>query len=288
MEVILPGQRVKGLWSGSTYTVIRQLGQGGVGAAYLVSKDDRLYCLKVSDDMISLTWEYRFIKSKGKFFLPEVYEIDDFVLNNKSKHYIILEYIEGKNLSEVIKARPVDLNTAISIVLLVTEIFIEFFKMGYIYTDLKPENLMLDLKNSALRLIDLGSLVKIGGMVREYTPVYDRAFWNCGLRRADEGYAAFEIMMFTANLLTSIDSDILYKQDVEILLKRLSGCTSQGLYGLMERAFKGQADLSDIRDGLISIHRFQYIPYAGKIDFCINVSLIMSIIFLISVIIYGL
>ncbi len=286
MDDILPGHKIKGLWSGSTYTVIRPLGRGGVGAAYLVSGSGGLRCLKISGDMMSITWEYRFIKDNRKKFLPEAYEIDDFVLNNDIKHYIILEYIEGENLTEAIRARPADVSTAAGIALLTAEIFMEFFETGYIYTDLKPENIMLDVKRGGLRLIDMGSLVKTGGMVREYTPMYDRAYWDCGLRRADEGYASFEIMMLAVNLLFPIDYDMMRRQDITAVLKGLSGCRAPALCSLAARGLSGRAGLCEIRDGLLGICGSRDRAGRDKTDLCINVSLAAGIIFLTGVIIY--
>ena len=289
MDNIFPGQKICGRWSGSTYTVLRQLGRGGVGAAYLVSSNGRRYCLKLSDDLMSLTWEYRFMKNNSrKRFLPNAYEFDDFVLNNNVKHYIILEYIEGKNLSEVMKSRQINSMTAVGISLLTAGVFIEFFELGYIYTDLKPENIMLDIKSHSLRLIDMGSLVKTGGMVREYTPKYDRAYWDCGLRRADEGYACFEIMMLAADLLFPIDYGVMSKQDITAVLNRLSGCTIHGVYSLAAKAFSGTADLNAIKEGLSDIYKAERRTDPSRIDNCINISLIAGVIFLMGVIIYGL
>lgn len=56
---------------------------------------------------------------------------------------------------------------------------------GYIFGDLKLENLLIDRKTKQVRLIDFGGVTQVGRSVREYTSYYDRGYWQKGERKAD-------------------------------------------------------------------------------------------------------
>ncbi|MDF2592511.1 MAG: hypothetical protein K0S75_1977, partial [Clostridia bacterium] len=92
--------KVVGKWTGKTYTLIKKLGSGGVGEIYLVQDcNGEVLALKLSDDIISITKEYKFLcRFKDKGFVPKVYDLDDFSKQGKVYHYFTMEYIRGYNL----------------------------------------------------------------------------------------------------------------------------------------------------------------------------------------------
>lgn len=214
--------KIKGMWTGKTYIMLKRLGSGGIGEIYLVEdQEGRLLALKLSTDMISVTKEYNFLsRLKHKDFIPKVFDIDDFSKQGKTYHFFTMEYIEGYNLKSGLKKAALDFKTKLDIMRIITNIIKEINELGYIYTDLKHENIMIDGRNRLIKLIDLGSLVEIGSTVKEYTPMYDRLCWGKGRRIADLSYQMFVIaMLFISMLLNkSLDPD---KDELELTMKYL-------------------------------------------------------------------
>jgi serine/threonine-protein kinase len=201
--------KIVGKWTGKAYTLIKKLGAGGVGEIYLVQDcyGDML-ALKLSDDIISITKEYRFLcKFKDKGFVPKVYDLDDFSKQDKVYHYFTMEYIRGYNLKSVLKSSSMDIKTKLNLMCIVIQIVKQINEEGYIYTDLKHENIMVDGKNSLIRLIDLGSVVEVGNSVKEFTPMYDRLCWGKGSRIADQNYQTFAIAILLISLMLNKSLD---------------------------------------------------------------------------------
>jgi len=213
---------IKGMWTGKSYIMLKRLGAGGVGEIYLVKdKEERRLALKISDDMISITKEFNFLcKLKDKNFIPKAFDLDDFTNQGKIYHYFTMEYIEGNNLKSVIRNSQLSFKTKLDIISIIIDIIRQINEVGYIYTDLKHENIMIDEKNKLIKLIDLGSLVENGKTVKEYTPMYDRLCWERGKRIADLSYQTFVIaILFISMLLNrSLDPD---KEKLEITIKSL-------------------------------------------------------------------
>jgi serine/threonine protein kinase, bacterial len=214
--------RVVGKWTGKAYTLIRKLGAGGIGEIYLVQDCyGEVLALKLSDDIISITKEYRFLcRFKDKGFVPRVYDLDDFSNQDKVYHYFTMEYIRGYNLKSALKSSSMDIKTKLNLMCIVVQIVKQINEDGYIYTDLKHENIMVDGKNRSIRLIDLGSVVEVGSSVKEYTPMYDRLCWGKGSRVADLRYQTFAIaiLFITLMLNKSIDPN---KDKLELVVSSL-------------------------------------------------------------------
>lgn len=214
--------KIKGIWTAKTYTILKSLGAGGVGEIYLVEdKEGRRLALKLSEDMISITKEFNFLcRLKHKDFIPKAFDLDDFIKQGKTYHYFTMEYIEGNNLKSVIRNSHLNFETKLGIVNIIIEAIRQINEVGYIYTDLKHENIMIDEKNKLIKLIDLGSLVEVGNTVKEYTPMYDRLCWGKGRRIADLSYQIFVIaILFTTMLLNRrLDPD---KEKLELAIRSL-------------------------------------------------------------------
>lgn len=201
--------KIVGQWTGKTYTLIKRLGTGGIGEIYLVqdSKGEVL-ALKLSDDIISITKEYRFLcKFKDIGFVPKVFDLDDYSNKGKTYHFFTMEFIRGYDLKTALKNNSVDIKTKLRLMCIITQIIKQINEEGYIYTDLKHENIMIDGKNNVIRLIDFGSLVQVGSTVKEYTPMYDRLCWGKGKRIADRSYQTFAIAVLFISLMLNKSLD---------------------------------------------------------------------------------
>lgn len=199
-----PSSIIEGRWNKNRYVIKEKIGEGGIATVYL-GEDIRTrqqYAIKVSNDSISINREYQLLKKFHKVdMIVETYGIDDLKLDGETYYYILLEYIEGENLKEYCEKNKLDNTIIISIILIILKGLQAFHAEEYIVGDLKLENLMLDKRNSKLKIIDLGGVVKKGDCIKEFTPLYDRASWRCGERIAEASYDFFTVMMIFIKLL---------------------------------------------------------------------------------------
>ncbi|HYF81906.1 MAG TPA: AarF/UbiB family protein [Clostridia bacterium] len=253
--------RVKGRWSGKTYTTLRKLGAGGIGEIYLVADDDgKSFAMKISQDLVSITKEYANLNKFDRMcFAPKVYELDDCEKNNKLYHFFIMEYIEGYTLRDAISKEKLPFGSKLDIVRIMADVLKGINEQGYVYTDLKYENIMIDKSNRLIRLIDLGSITPIGDRVKEYTPMYDRSNWNAGSRTADLSYQVFAIIILLISMLLNKDINP-ETEKLPMVLKRLKKCNfPQGLYDMVNSCLDGSiADCGSLCDSLDTICRFSF------------------------------
>lgn len=247
---------IKGKWSGKKYILHKKLGSGGIGEIYLARDEDGEYvALKCSQDIISITKEYNFLtRFKSKSFVPKVYELDDFTQKGEVYHFFSMEYIYGDTLKSAVKGRRLSFKAKINTICLISKIIKAINDDGYIYTDLKFENIMIDKKNGMVKLIDFGSLVKIGSSVKEYTPMYDRMCWGKGSRIADMSYQIFAIAILMVSLLIgrgldpgreNLDS-IIGKLRQDKIPKRLFDVISRSIHGKIASCDKLYDEMSII------------------------------------------
>jgi len=198
---------VRGRWSGKNYIFQKKLGAGSTGEIHLVRDDSgKSFAMKVSRDLVSITKEYGYLEKFARLgFVPRVYELDDFERDGSIYHYIIMEYVEGETLREAVSKERLGFGSKLAIVRIIADVMRRINEQGFVYTDLKYENIMVDRKNSLIRLIDLGSITPIGARVKEYTPMYDRTSWNAGVRTADLSYQVFTVMILLLSMLLSRD-----------------------------------------------------------------------------------
>lgn len=235
--------KVVGQWTGKSYTLLKRLGSGGIGEIYLVQDTQgRLLALKLSNDIISITKEYNFLrKFQQKDFVPKVYDLDDYTKNGEIYHYFTMEYIVGYNLKKAMKESTLDLKTKLNLMCIIVQIIKQLNEENYIYTDLKHENIMVDAQNKLIKLVDYGSLVQPGSTVKEFTPMYDRLSWGKGKRIADKGYQAFATAMLFISLVLNRSLD----PEEEKLETALSSLRKKklpaGLLNVIDRCLEGQA-----------------------------------------------
>lgn len=195
-------RKISGRWNKKEYYIIRKLGGGGVGDVYLASCSSRgLMAIKMGRDMLSITKEYNWMKKyKGRNYVPAVYELDDFESKGCIYHFFTMEYIEGYDLGKALN-KNISIKLRLQLFLIILKIIWDMNEEGLIYSDLKQENIMVDKKNNSIRLIDFGSVTEAGLGVKEYTPMYDRAYWGLGKRMADSSYQTFSAAILLISLL---------------------------------------------------------------------------------------
>lgn len=197
-----------GKWNRKSYHVLRELGRGANGAVYLVSEGGVQRAVKVGVEGIDILMEVNVLKSiqqgRDSQVGPLLCDVDDLVLNGKSCTFYAMEYLHGEQLDQYIKRAGSEWVVVMMVQLLAR--LDALHKHGYIFGDLKPENVMVTQSDKQVRLIDFGGVTKLGNAVRQFTEEYDRAFWHAGDRRAEVGYDLFSTAVMMVRLMVGAET----------------------------------------------------------------------------------
>ncbi len=151
------------------YKIEKAIGAGGMGSVYLASdivlKRQVVIKTLVSDataDMVEQSVKEREFLASIKH--ANIVSIYDFITVGK-QGYIVMEYVHGKTLDEIMEAqgKPLEPADAIRYILGILPAFSYLAKLGLVYCDFKPQNVMIELlkdNSRIVKLIDLGTVIK--------------------------------------------------------------------------------------------------------------------------------
>ncbi|WP_432404941.1 serine/threonine protein kinase [Wukongibacter sp. M2B1] len=289
----LKSKIITGKWNKNQYRILKLLGEGGTGIVYKVVdiKTKLYYALKISEDLQSITKESNML---NKFVhldsAPHALELDDYEENGKIYYFIVIEYINGQNFKQYILRNKMDLKEIVGILIITGEMINDLHKKGYIFGDLKLENVMIDRERGKIKIIDLGGLVQVGASIKEFTPLYDRARLNMGSRCADTNYDLFSICMMTANLIIRNEkklldmtvADIVYELKKKRINRKLVELLKRGLY---QERLKFDEFIYELKKIYKNLRTNRKIVYNDKVNLAINAFFVGSILSLVIVII---
>lgn len=196
------GTIINGKWHHNRYTIIKELGRGANGVVYLADWNGKKVAIKMSNDHVTITSEVNvlrsFSKAQGVSLGPSLYDVDDWVKDGLQISFYVMEYIEGTNLLTFIRRNGISwLPVLISQLLTDLEYL---HRKGWVFGDLKPENLLVTKTPVKIRCIDVGGTTLQGRAIKEYTEFFDRGYWGLGSRRAEPGYDLFAVAMIIINI----------------------------------------------------------------------------------------
>jgi serine/threonine protein kinase len=199
---VKPGTVIEGKWYKNRYTIIKELGFGANGIVYLAKYNHNQVALKMSDNGMSITSEVNVLKSfakvQGSALGPSLIDVDDWQVTNGQISFYVMEYIEGPNFLSFIGQKGYSW-----LPVLVLQLLADLEKLhqnGWVFGDLKPENLIVTGPPSRIRCIDVGGTTLKGRAIKEFTEFYDRGYWGLGSRKADPGYDLFAVAMIMINV----------------------------------------------------------------------------------------
>lgn len=144
------------------YEVVSHIGQGGMADVFLAVDTilNRQVTVKIlradlSTDAVSILRFEREAQAAASLAHPNIVEIYD-VGDYKGHHYIVMEYVAGKTLKQVIRSRgPLVNEEAIDIMKQLCSAVAEAHHRGIIHRDIKPQNIILKADGS-LKILDFG------------------------------------------------------------------------------------------------------------------------------------
>jgi serine/threonine protein kinase len=153
--------KTKGLVFGE-YVILDKLGQGGMGVVLKARRRhmDRLVAVKMispasmkSPDAVQRF--YREVKAAARLTHPNIIIAFD-ASEHEGMHYLVMEYVEGKDLATVVKDHgPLPVPRAVECSLQAARGLAYAHSQGIIHRDIKPSNLLVD-KSGTLKILDMG------------------------------------------------------------------------------------------------------------------------------------
>lgn len=152
----------KGQKINDRYEIIKSIGEGGMANVYLAYDTilDRRVAIKVlrgdlSNDEKFVRRFQREALSASSLSHPNIVEMYD-VGEDNGIYYIVMEYIEGKTLKQLIKKRgSLTLSEAIDIMLQLTDGISHAHDSYIIHRDLKPQNILIK-EDGMIKITDFG------------------------------------------------------------------------------------------------------------------------------------
>jgi serine/threonine protein kinase len=197
-----PGTVIRGKWYKHIYTIVKELGYGANGMVYLVQGASGYQALKMSDSNVSITSEVNVLKSfskvQGTPLGPKLHQVDDWETRGQKIHFYTMEYIQGVNLLSFVQSKG-PAWTGVLIAQLLSDLE-RIHNEGWVFGDLKPENLIVTGPPYRIRCIDVGGTTIQGRAIKEFTEFFDRGYWLGGSRKAEPTYDLFSVGMILINL----------------------------------------------------------------------------------------
>jgi predicted ATPase len=154
-EPLSPGMRL------GPYEILSPLGAGGMGRVYR-ARDSRLgreLAIKVLSGHLRASQEHleRFkqeARSASALNHPNIVTIYEIGLVG-STHFIAMELVAGKVLTELLNSRPMPIQQAIQVAAQVADGLAKAHEAGIVHRDLKPQNLMVT-HDGFVKILDFG------------------------------------------------------------------------------------------------------------------------------------
>ena len=153
---------VKGQKINDRYEIVKSIGEGGMANVYLAMDTilDRKVAIKVlrgdlaNDDKFIRRFQ-REALSASSLSHPNIVEMYD-VGEDGGNYYIVMEYVEGRTLKQLLKKRgSLTISEVVDIMLQLTDGIAHAHASYIIHRDLKPQNIMIE-ENGAIKITDFG------------------------------------------------------------------------------------------------------------------------------------
>ena len=162
-----------------TYTLVKKVGEGGMGDVYKaiqapLNREVAVKLLKPTDN--NPEGEHYFMREVQAINMlrhPNIIQIVDFGKEADGTLYLVMEFLPGKTLKRVIrKEYPLDVKRICNICIQVLSALEQAHNSGIVHCDLKPANIMLEKvagQSDFIKVLDFG-IAKVKGPAMEAGP----------------------------------------------------------------------------------------------------------------------
>jgi len=180
------------------YKILEKIGAGGQGTVYKAqdTKLDRTVVIKVlPPELTAKTANFRRFEREAQLCSqldhPNICTIYDFHQDD-GVFYIAMQYVEGKNVRQLVSGRPLELQSALSIAMQVCDALAYTHSRGIIHRDIKAGNIMAN-DSGQVKILDFGLAKLLQDEPLENTKGLDRTeITELGVPYGTATYAAPE------------------------------------------------------------------------------------------------
>lgn len=151
LQALLPG-----------YRLVSLLGRGGMGAVYraIQVRLERPVAIKLlpaemATDRGFVARFEREARTLARLHHPGIVGIHDFGQTETGHYYFIMEYVEGNNLRELLRAGRLDVPEVLAVVEQLCDALQAAHHEGIVHRDIKPENVLIN-REGFVKLADFG------------------------------------------------------------------------------------------------------------------------------------
>ncbi|MEH7350159.1 protein kinase [Gottfriedia acidiceleris] len=201
---LAPGTLITGKWNKNKYEIKSLLGNGANGTVYLATGQTGDVAIKLSKESTNITNEVNVLKKitqvQDSFLGPSFIDVDDYINpgTNECCYYYVMEYVNGVSLPKFIERNGMEWSSIF--IIQVLSLLDKLHHKGFIFGDLKTDNLLVTKEPNKIQWIDFGGVTQIGRAVKEFTEFFDRGYWGLGSRKAEVSYDLFAVTMIFIHL----------------------------------------------------------------------------------------
>ena len=144
------------------YEILNLIGRGGMGTVYQARQTalDRLVAIKLMPIEVSVQHDFadrfrREARAMARLNHPNIVSVHDFGQTAEGHLFIVMEYVEGSNLAEIIQQAGLDLGQALSVAGQICAALGYAHGKGVVHRDIKPANVMVDPEGN-VKVADFG------------------------------------------------------------------------------------------------------------------------------------
>ena len=153
----LGGQKV------GAYTLVSQIGQGGMGSVWLAQRSDGRFERQAAVKFVNIALTSRSTEERfklegsilGRLTHPHIAELLDAGISADGSPYLILEYVEGGAIDQYCDKHKLDVDARIKLFLDVLSAVAEAHANLIVHRDMKPSNVLVR-NDGQVKLVDFG------------------------------------------------------------------------------------------------------------------------------------
>ena len=179
------------------YKILEKLGAGGQGTVYkaIDSKLGRTVVIKVlPDELVAKEANRKRFEREARLASsldhPNICTIFDLNVID-GIHFIAMQYIDGRNVRQLVNGRPLQLESALSIAIQVTDALAAAHAQGIIHRDIKAGNVMVNGKGQA-KVLDFGLAKLLDDEAARTSGIHHTELTEVGIPYGTATYAAPE------------------------------------------------------------------------------------------------